>query len=435
MAKTTGAIGTVVAVLPDVHLALESAFSDSQLQRETLNVNARTFDAINTQQQALGAAFVEVLNDPTKDHDAVVRWIDLCGNEATDCSTNLCTLVPAGTMDSGVEETYKINSCIETGFTIEENKLFTSSFTKEEVLTTQFKNAYKQLLERLNTKAIAHLDANAGYNAGGSFPYSSNSTQVPASEYNVGLLPYLALDTQQSLISNATMIDGGAMYISMFNANLNAGNMDGKGDVARAQLFPSVFDINGMTKMGLGNSTFLVADYAVAFLNKSFIPETVPTFEPSLFNGAGGWKYSVTIPGYNIDVDVFMNRRCINAAKNLYTIDFVFKLNYEFISSPEGCDVPSFGYAVGKLYYTTGDDKVIKLASDGSWEDVYTGVDEGFTESPSIGDKVFWVDSIYTWNGVAWEVTLSDVSTAATAPTITPSTDNVTGILKYTKVA
>lgn len=437
MAKTTGAIGTVVAVLPDVNLALEQVFSDSQIQRETLNINAKTLDTILSQQRALGSTFVEATTDSTKDYDVKVRWLNFCGQEAEDCSTNLCTVEPEGEMVEAVEEDYKINSCIETNFTIEEQKLYTSTFGKEELLTQNFRNAFKKLLELLNQKAIAHIDASAGYNAGGSFPYVGGESLIPGASYDVGVLPYLALDTQKSLLNNVFLLDGGAMYIPVFNAKLDGANDNGRGDASRAQLFPTVFDIPGMTKAGLSNVSYLIADYAMAFLNKNYIPETVPTFEPSLFNGAGGYKYHMTIPGYGIKVDVYMRRRCVDGAKNLYNIDWIFKLHYDFVNSPAGCPVELYSIPDGHLGYLKQSADVWKFnAEKGEFEKIMEGVGAAPPdEAPTIGDKYFALGNVYQWNGTSWEVILSDVEDYVTLPAVTTTEEEVTGIIKYVKAA
>lgn len=343
--------GVNTALLTKVLLETERAWGPNQADIENKDVQAKTFDALITNQLPKEAGFIAKITDPEKDYDVKVYWPDFCGKTAQDCATDVCGDL-GGTMADVKEKAYKIESCIEDGFAIEENKLKDSLIVKDQFIIQQSNAAIKRLIEKLNTKAIAFAHANIGYNAGGQFDFTLGTfvSEVPNNEYNTELMPKLMYDMMMNRMSNAFVIDGGKLFLPFMNAKLDGANADGKGDAARASLFNATFDPFGFAAAGLSDRTFAITPYSYAFLTKNYVQSRVPVLDEAL-GSRGLYKYSFPLPGYGIMVDAFMQRVCVDGAKQRYTIKWLYKIHYDFVLNPTGCDQGGGNIVTGIVEY------------------------------------------------------------------------------------
>ncbi len=319
-------------LLTKVNMATEQAWSKNQADIENTDVEAGTLDALIAHQQSASDNIVEKVTDPTKDYDVNITWYDFCGSEAVDCTQDPCTTI-TGSGNDVLSQQLNITSCIEDSFEIKETIFATTSLDPADYIARRQMRAVKNLLEKLNAKALAFLEANAGYNAGGQYPFAAGITSVPTADYNTLLMAKFLLDAKKSRIKNAFAIDGSGLFLPFTNAMLNAGNGEGKGDAARTKLFDVNFDILGMAEEGLGDTTFLVSPHAYAFMTKNYLAPT-PTYDGTLDKT----KYSFKIPGYDLTVDVWHQRTCLDGAKDRFKHVFLYKLHYDFFPNPAGCD-------------------------------------------------------------------------------------------------
>lgn len=339
--------------LQRINITSVDSWNPNQRQIDMYSRGTATLDALLTRQNGIGGMVIEPLTDPNKSNDVRVWWNDFCGREAQDCDGgNSCGLLSGDPSQVDFKD-YAITQCITDGFKIEENTFKGSFMSIEQNIADNQRHAITRILNRLNKKAIIFLKANAGGNKGGQF----NST--PAKQYVLPtadlsdegkqsrLYTKIIFDALASRIQNPFLIDYGNFWHLNMNAQFNKGNADGKGDAARSDYFNIFSDIEGRSQLPAAmNSTFLVAPYAYAFVNKSYFQKrNHPVGGKVSFSGStpvydeasGKWKYFITIPGYNIVIDVLLERTCVNARKDIYTHVFNYFLHYDFLLNPEGC--------------------------------------------------------------------------------------------------
>lgn len=342
--------GVDTALLSKVNLSIEQSWSESQAQIETKDLQAETLKMLNEKQKPLGQNFVQKITDPEKDYDVKVYWPDFSGLEAADGTIDVCNAL-TGDQAPVREKQYVIQSHVETKVVVEDDKLADATLDKAEYLQQSHDDAIKRLLEKLNQKGIAFLNANAGYNHGVLYNYNAGATEVPAADYNVALMPKIMQDMIYSRIPNGFLIDGGPMHLPYVNAKLDAGNGEGKGDSARTQLFDARFDLLGFAKATLADSSFLVAPGAYALVGKNFVPNRVPVYDEALGGGTGMFKYHQPIPMFGLNADVFYQRICVDGNKNRFKHVWLYKLWYEWLINPSGFEDAEDNVVTGILKY------------------------------------------------------------------------------------
>lgn len=340
--------GVDTALLAKVNLNTEASWTQSQQQVETNDIQKVTFDTLFTNQQTFAAGFIAKLKNPDKNYDVKVYWPDFCGLEAVDGVTDVCEDLDLD-MAPVKETPYKIESSVETGFAIEEDKLADSEIDPAMLIGQSQNQAVKRILQKLSAKGVAFLSGNAGYNAGGQFPVTegTNISEVAQSNYNTGLVPKIMFDMISSQMPNAFVIDGGKLYEPFTNASFNTANGEGKGDAARSKMFNTSFDILGFSGATLSDRTFVVAPYSYAFLHKNYYSNTVPVWDEALKK----WVYSISIPMYGLKLDVFMQRVCVDGEKKKFKINWLYKCHYDYKLNPAGCDRGDGNVVTGILEY------------------------------------------------------------------------------------
>ncbi len=332
-------------LLTKVNLMTEQAWPKNQADIENNDVDAATLDTLVSHQDSATQNFIEKVTDTTKDYDVQVAWYDFCGSGAIDCNQDPCTTI-TGNGNDVKSKTYNVNGCIEDAFEVSENLFATTTLSVQDYIVKRQTRMIKNMLERLNDKAIAFLAANAGFNRGTQYPYAGGLTTIPSADYDMKLLPKLQLDMMVSKLKDGFGIDGSGLYLPYSYALQNGGNAEGKGDALRAKLLDINFDIIGMAKAGLSDRTFLVSPHAYAFVTKNYIQSGVPTFDPALDK----LKYSITIPGYNLKVDVWHQRACEDGTRDRFKHVFLYKLHYDFLLNPAGCTIDG-GAVTGIVEY------------------------------------------------------------------------------------
>lgn len=338
-------------VLQTVNLQVEEAWANSQAATETSVPDSATIDRMVAMQAGAQAPLVQVATDPSKDYDVSVYWPDFCGLEAVDCVTDVCDDLTADQAEV-LKKDYKVEQCIEDKFAINEQDFWKSWLNKDNFIARNISNKISNLISRLNMKAIIFLQANAGLNLGGNYEANGSLQYViPSADFaSTDVLVNMVYDATISKLQNPFVIDGRNLWKLIFNAQLNGGNADGAGDANRAALFNLVtFDPIGFAKVAdAARSTFLISPAAYAFVTKNYIENAVPVYDEA----AGKWKYSIELGRYGARVDVFMQRICIDGAKNLYKYVWLFKLHYDFFANPAGCDQGEGQAVTGIIEYT-----------------------------------------------------------------------------------
>lgn len=333
--------------LQTINLQIEEAWNESQATIETSVPDAAVIDRIVTEQRGAQAPLIQPLADPTKDYDVDVYWPDFCGLEAVDCTTDVCEDLTADQAEMK-KVSYKIEQCIEDKFAVNEQDFWKSWLNKDKFIAQNINNKISNLVTRLNMKALVFFHAAAGLNKGGNYPVNGNGQYVvPSAEFaTTDVFVNMLYDAQVSNVKAPFILDGKNLWALTLNSKLNAGNMDGAGNANRANLFNMItFDPVGFAKVpDVSRSTFLIAPASYAFVTKNYIGNSVPVYDEA----AGKWKWSIDLGRYGARVDVFMQRICVDGAKNLYKLVWLFKLHYDFLKNPVGC-VDGDGKAVSGI--------------------------------------------------------------------------------------
>lgn len=345
-----------LTALQQINLQAQQAWADSQQAVENRALFADSLKKQINTQNALGGSFIQPLTDNTKDNaDVRIIWPDFCSDTGSDtCSDTLCGDL-TGAVAPLQSKTYNITQCRNESFSVSETTFAGSFADMQQFIADNQNRKIKNILERLNTKYLIALHANSGFNRGG--VYAQNGTtpngqyEVAAAQYNdTNLITQIIIDAEKSQIENPFILDSGNLYKTYLQARFNQGNDTGKGDAARANFFDITFDLQGFAKAGgvTANSTFVVAPYAMAFVNKNYYDNTTPVYDPTLEKD----KWSFTIPGFGVKVDVLHQRVCENGAKNRFTHTWNYRVNYDFLTNPFGCADGAGKIVTGIIEYT-----------------------------------------------------------------------------------
>lgn len=346
------AISTVT--LQKINLEVEEAWADSQAATDNAALDTATIDTLVARQQGMLAPASAVITDPSKDYDLEVYWPNFCDESAVDCTTDACT--DFNFNQAGVEKkSYKIAQCIEDKFSINEQDFWKSWMNKDGFIAKNINQKITNMLNRLNYKALVFLHATAGLNKGGQFTANvSGQYEISGALFNsTNVITKMLYDAQVSRVLNPFILDGKNLWETVLNARLNQPNGEGKGDANRAALFGNVIhDPMGFAKLGdVTNSTFLVSPTAYHFAHKNYIQNAVPVWDEA----SNKWKYSIELGRYGAKIDVFMQRVCVDANKDLYKYNWLFKLHYDFFANPFGCPDGEGKAVTGVIEYTNTD--------------------------------------------------------------------------------
>lgn len=299
------------------------------------------------------------LENPDKDNTVQVNFINPCGITVEDCG-DVCDMDGQELSTGG--KNYELDICKSTpGLKISRNKLRTNTYEYEELAAKGLLMHLKALDEFWSQQLLVKMKAWAGVNvavASGDISaygmtWDNGATQIPANDFNVGMLTTLL---QQQIVNNMPagyIIDRGYMFKPVQDALLNGGNADGKGDALRAQQFANriTSDMFNFTKAGVTESMFAVNPGAIAFKTRARNPET-----PKVWGGkVNRTDYKVKsriLPG--VEYDVFYSLNCIPSTNGSGYSDIVdvwnFKTEGGIFLNPEGCPV-TIG---GTVYNPTG---------------------------------------------------------------------------------
>lgn len=336
------------SALLSIKLKAEQMWTDSRLAQD-FKANAAAAVAV----KANSTATFRELENPEKDNTVIVNFINPCAIVAEDCESN-CDLTEPELETAG--KTYTLDLCKKTGFSVNAEKLRTNTYSVEEVAARGLAQAIKTLDEWWSQQVLVKLKAFAGINVSPEpFTYAAGTTTVPAANYNVSLIPEIMYDAMMNKLGNAFYIDNGGLWVPYTNAQLNAGNLDGKGDAARIAQLRMYFDPFNFGPAGLTEDTFAVSSSAVAFTTKTRNPDT-----PEVIGGqVQQTRYTVpssVIPGVKYDVYYTLKCTTVNGKANI-THSWRIETNGGIFLNPEGCPVVIGGNTytpTGVLSYTKG---------------------------------------------------------------------------------
>lgn len=325
---------------------IAGAFNETLLQNVRMRADAMMFDdrikkQFEPQMNILAAldrvqtAQVTPLQARNKDYTVEVEWINACGIVAQDCVP--CEV--GGPELSTNVETYTLNKCKEAPFSIFEDTIAQNDFAVEDFLAKAFMKAEKELVEAVAADFLAVLFANAGVNqwneAGEIGTVVGNETQIATADYDADAIAYLTKVGQFNRFTNPVMLSGNLLYDAWQQARFNAGNDNGKGDLARFSSMEWFWDIWNFNQATLNAYQFMLSTGSIAFASRGRYSETPENWQAE---GERWTMPSMFFPKLQLEVSHKIG--CRNDRK---THDFNVKANWAILVNPAGCDLDNNG--------------------------------------------------------------------------------------------
>ena len=295
-----------MALTPSLLLALnvkaEQMWGDSALALST-QPNTETAKAILANQTATFREFEDV----NLDNKVAVNFLSMCAMVAEDCEDN-CDLDEAEP-NSTVQQ-YTPDICKKVGFKINEKVLRTNQYQFEEMYAKFSAQAIDTLDEFWSVQALAKLKSFAGRNAFPA-PYTydatGKTTNVPSADYNTSLIPKLVQQAMLNKMGMSYFIDNGSLWEAFYLAQMNAGNLDGKGQANLIQQINVAFDQFNFGAAGITEDTFAISKGAVAFKTINKFADT-----PRVLTAEGQTRMTVnsrSLPG--VKYDLIHQEKCV----------------------------------------------------------------------------------------------------------------------------
>lgn len=325
-----------------IKLKAEQMWADSRLAQE-YKAHA---DAAVAVLQNQTASFRE-LDNPEKDNQVVVNFINPCGVTVDDCESN-CDISGPELETKG--KTYELDTCKKADFSVNAEKMRTNTYTVEEQAARGLALRLKALDEWWAQRVLVKLKAFAGVNvAPDPYTWAASTTSVPAANYNRSMIGNLINQSILNRMGGAYFIDNGSLFVDFWNAQIDAGNLDGKGDAARINAIKMYFDQWNFIPAGLTEDTFMVSPGAVAMKTKTRNPDT-PTVIGGNVQQTRYTMASPTLPG--VKYDVYYTLTCVTDANGKANIVHSWRIETlgGIFLNPEGCDVT----VGGNTYTPTG---------------------------------------------------------------------------------
>lgn len=336
------------SVLLSIKVKAEAMWADARLSQD-FKANAAAAVAVKRNSTA---TFRE-LQDADKENTVVVTFVNPCAVAVQDCTSD-CTIA-GNELESGAK-TYALDLCKEVVFTVDAEKVRTNSYTVEELSARGLAQAVKTLDEWWAQQVLAKLHAFEGINVDPlPYTYAAGTTTIPNASYGLQAIPNIMYDAMINKLNSPFYINNGDLWVAYTNAQLNVGNLDGKGDQARAAALNMYFDPFNFAAAGVTESLFAVSSSAVAFVTKTRYSST-----PVLVGGSvQQTRYTVpssVIPGVAYDVIYTLACTSVGAVAHVKH-SWKVKTQGGIFLNPEGCPVTISATVynpTGILSYTHG---------------------------------------------------------------------------------
>lgn len=262
-----------------------------------------------------------------KDKTVRLVWLNDCDDTTAACS-NDCTI--GGAELSADAKDYALNICRTTGFTIKEKATRSTEFDREMHVAQGMLNHIRLLDEYLNGQVLAAIETNRGANE--YFPTgwseTSSDTVVPDTDFSRRMIPRLIQTGVRNRFNNPYILSGENLWYEKWDAMMDAGNLDGKGNAAAfgaLRIYHDLFNLDAANDPDF--KTYLISQGALAFVSKAYYNTPVDYFTNT--------RYSVpsnSIPGVRYDV-VYTN----TCTSNEMLHHFSLYANAGIFLNPTGC--------------------------------------------------------------------------------------------------
>jgi hypothetical protein len=312
----------------DLQMIVEEANGFGTIDKQ-LNANVKFAQIILNNQTAQ----FDPLSDPQNPKKMRLWWKEICRQAMVDCADN-CDI--SGTEGDLAYKDVEITDCKQTApIILGENKFRHSTIDRigyvAQELASRLRDADEFLAKELVASAFSFAGSTA-FTGGYNFNATRNSLEIPAIEFNEGLIPFIAQFVAMNQNSDAMIIDGGNLFQKLYASEQLKANFGG------LMVDFDLFNITG--NANTANSTFILDKSAIALKTLSYHP-VVPMVYTS---GANITKYSVpsqNLPG--VVYDVFYQTECVGANNDIVE-KWAVQVNYGIFQTPlSGCSATDTG--------------------------------------------------------------------------------------------
>lgn len=320
-------------LLSNVKMRADALMFDDRIKQQYIPRVMQTIDAITRAQ----TANIVPLKSNAKDFTVEVQWFNACEITAEDCTS--CDA--GGNHGSTNVETYTINECKQSTFTINHSDFANNDFSYEEAIAKNMLAAEARLVEAVVADYIVTLAANAGVNTwNGDTTLATvvgTHTDIATADYTAAkVIPYLVKTAAFNQFTNPLMVSGDLLYNEYKNALYQAGLLADGGQERMFGEMPWFWDIYNFHQLSLDAQQFMVSTGATAFASR-------PMFDTS---GIENWQQegfrwsrpSRFMPGLWIDYT-----RKIGCHEDRMTEDYKLKVRWAHLVNPTGCDGTNTG--------------------------------------------------------------------------------------------
>jgi hypothetical protein len=289
------------AELCEIKVKVSTMWKDAQVMNQ-YKANVTGLTAIRANQTAR----ITPLESNEKDYKVSVKWITtgnlVVSNAGPNCELEEPELAAAS-------KSYALDSFRSTGFSLNEDDLKSTIYSKEEVVAQATLAALKILDEDVARICMAKADGFIGTNAfTGGRTVTNGKVQLAANLTPQQRYAYLAKARILNKGNASYLIDNGTTFEEFQIAQYNAGNNDGKGVVTAFGDLPMYFDMFNMAAAGLTTDALLIDRGALAFASRTKF--TATPAEP------GGeilqTRYTVKSPNLpGVEYDVYYTLKCV----------------------------------------------------------------------------------------------------------------------------
>lgn len=230
---------------------------------------------------------VGVLNAITENSNAkIVRMFDEAKNNGMCTTVELAFLKDAGLEvvdntacefgddegDSGIAS-YELDINKSVSFTVDEEKFCSNEFEIEEEIARRYNEAMKTLEEHLAAIAIAKIEAAKGDNLVGTGlgTIVGDETYIPTNSFNAAAFSYFARTAIMNKFAKPWLLSGSNMFESVWNAEKEYGNWDGKGNFAKFGSLPIYFDLFNVDQVNDPDlKTYMIDGGTLALVSKGY---------------------------------------------------------------------------------------------------------------------------------------------------------------------
>lgn len=267
-----------------------------------------------------------------------VTWLLNCGQEPEACADD-CDF--SGPSASTFRQTLSIDQCIENSFSESYDVWYKNEFGMMDAVSSQLMRIMKDHLEAVEQYSVAVINANSGVNASTPIGWTTAGTitTVPADQItSTAIYGPLQRNARRNRFDNPYLLSGEALAQLEYLAQTNAGNLDGRGDSARAAQFKKYFDLFNVDEVNDPNLDFYMIDMGIlAFGSKGYWPLVGDPTNP---RGAqefsyGKMRFSVRnrwVPELIHDIQV--EDRCTTGVDKQ---NWNVKTRYKTAAAPQGC--------------------------------------------------------------------------------------------------